>query len=173
LDETERSARFLSPVEGVSVDGMSESATDDPTTDESHTRGRGEPAGQRWLSGIVSLIGLWLAVSPLVYETGESVLWNNLLIGGAIVVLAGYNYYRISNGHSTSTGVVSLAALLALWLAVSHWVIAGQFALGGLEEASTGLLWSNVVSGLVVAALSAYIAYAGDREMSMRAATGT
>ncbi|MFB1063306.1 SPW repeat protein [Natrinema sp. H-ect4] len=152
---------------------MSESATDDPTTDESHTRGRGEPAGQRWLSGIVSLIGLWLAVSPLVYETANSVLWNNLLIGGAIVVFAGYNYYRITIDNSTSIGVMSLAALLALWLAVSHWVIAGQFALGGLEEASTGLLWSNVVSGLVVAALSAYIAYAGDREMSTQAATGT
>ncbi|WP_226041248.1 SPW repeat protein [Natrinema sp. DC36] len=152
---------------------MSESAADDPTTGEAHARGRGEPAGQRWLSGIVSLIGLWLAVSPLVYETADSVLWNNLLIGGAIVVFAGYNYYRITNGHSTSTGVMSLAALLALWLVVSQWAIAGQFALGGLEEASEGQLWSNVVSGSVAAVLSAYIAYAGDREVSRQAATGT
>lgn len=151
---------------------MSDSATDEPTG-ESHARGRGEPAGQKWLSGFVSLVGLWLAVSPLVYETAESVLWNNLLIGGAIFLLAGYNYYRITTGHSTSIGVMSLVTLLALWLAVSQWAIAGQFALGGLEEASAGLLWSNVVSGSVAAALSAYIGYAGDREVSRQAATGT
>ncbi|QLK25747.1 SPW repeat protein [Natrinema zhouii] len=151
---------------------MSESATDDPTG-ESHARGQGEPAGQKWLSGFVSLIGLWLAVSPLVYETAESMLWNNLLIGGTIFLLAGYNYYRITNGHSTSIGVMSLAALLALWLAVSQWAIGGQFALSGLEIADAGLLWNNVVSGLVAAALSAYIAYAGGRELSRQAATGT
>lgn len=152
---------------------MSESTTDDPTTGETPTRTQGEPDGQKWLSGIVSLIGLWLAVSPFVYETAQSVLWNNLLIGGAVFLLAGYNYYRITNGHPTSTGVMSLVALLALWIVVSQFAIGGQFAIGSLEVADTGLTWSNVVSGLVAAALSAYVAYAAGRSVPRGTAAGT
>ncbi|WP_226481506.1 SPW repeat protein [Natrinema amylolyticum] len=152
---------------------MSESTTNDPATGESHTRDQGEPGGQKWLSGFVSLIGLWLAASPFVYEPAQSMLWNNLLIGGAIFLLAGYNYYRISNGHPTSTGVMSLVALLALWAVVSHFAIDGQFAIDGLEVAGAGLAWSNIVSGLVAAALSAYIAYTAGRDVPRGTAAGT
>ncbi|WP_226005720.1 SPW repeat protein [Natrinema salinisoli] len=152
---------------------MSESTTDDPTTGESRTHDQGEPDGQKWLSGFVSLIGLWIAVSPVFYEQTASVLWNNVLIGTAIFLLAGYNYYRISNGHSTSTGVMSLVALLALWTAVSHFAMSGEVAMSGLEDVGQGLAWSNVVSGLIAAALSAYIAYTAGRDVPRGTATGT
>ncbi|WP_222919691.1 SPW repeat protein [Natrinema sp. SYSU A 869] len=152
---------------------MSGSTTNDPATGESHARDQGEPDGQKWLSGFVSLIGLWLAVSPFVYEPAQSMLWNNLLVGSAIFLLAGYNYYRINNAYPTSTGVMSLVALLALWMAVSHFAIAGQFAISGLEVAGTGLTSSNIVSGLVAAALSAYIAYAAGRDVPRETAAGT
>lgn len=152
---------------------MSESTTNDPATGESHARDRDDGSGRKWLSGFVSLIGLWIAVSPYVYEQAASMLWNNLLIGGAIFLLAGYNYYRLSNGHTSSTGVMSLVALLALWIAVSHWAVDGQFAMSGLEVADIGLIWSNIVSGLVAAGLSAYIAYAGGSETPRGTAAGT
>lgn len=152
---------------------MSESTTNDPTTGESRTHDQGEPDSQKWLSGLVSLIGLWMAVSPVFYEQAASVLWNNMLIGAAIFLLAGYNYYRISDGHSTSTGVMSLVALLALWMGVSHFAIGGEFAMSGLEVAGQGLAWSNVVSGLIAAALSAYIAYTAGREVPRGTAAGT
>ncbi|PCR92588.1 SPW repeat protein [Natrinema ejinorense] len=152
---------------------MSQSTTNDPATGEPHAREQGEPAGQKWLSGVVSLIGLWLAVSPFIYEAAQSMLWNNLLIGGAIFLLAGYNYYRITNGYATSAGVMSLVALLALWMMVSQFAIDGQFAMDGLEAASQGLAWSNVVSGLLGAALSAYIAYTAGRDVPRGTAAGT
>ncbi|QLG50769.1 SPW repeat domain-containing protein [Natrinema halophilum] len=152
---------------------MSESTTNEPAAGESNTRRQGEPEGQKWLSGFVSLIGLWMAVSPIFYDQAASMLWNNLLIGGAIFLLAGYNYYRITTGHSTSTGVMSLVALLALWVVVSQWAIGGQIGMSGLEVAAMGLVWSNVISGLVAAALSAYIAYAGGRGVRTGAAAGT
>lgn len=152
---------------------MSKSTTNDPTTGEPRTRDQGEPDGQKWLSGFVSVIGLWLAVSPLLYEQASAMVWNNLLIGGAIFLLAGYNYYRIVTAHPTSTGVMSLVALLALWTVVSQFAIEGQFAIDGLEAAATGLIWSNIVSGLIAAALSAYVAYTAGRGVPRGTAAGT
>ncbi|TMT85859.1 hypothetical protein E2L06_04330 [Haloterrigena sp. H1] len=151
---------------------MSESTTNDPTTGESTARQRGSD-GEKWLSGFVSLIGLWIAVSPFVYGPAASMLWNNLLVGGGIFLLAGYNYYRLANGYATSTGVMSLVALLALWIFVSQWALGGEFAMSGLEAASTALIWSNVLSGLVAAGLSAYIAYTGGREVPSGTAAQT
>lgn len=146
---------------------MSESTTE-PTA-----RRQGASDGQKWLSGFVSLIGLWMAVSPFVYEQAASMLWNNLLVGGAIFLLAGYNYYRLTNGYATSTGLMSLVALLALWVFISQWAIGGEVAMSGLEAASTGLIWSNVLSGVIAAGLSAYIAYTGGREVPSGTAAQT
>ncbi|MFA9415210.1 SPW repeat protein [Natrinema sp. HArc-T2] len=151
---------------------MSESTTNDPMRGESSARQRGSD-GEKWLSGFVSLIGLWIAVSPFVYGPAASMLWNNLLVGGGIFLLAGYNYYRLTNAYATSTGVMSLAALLALWVFISQWAIGGEFAMSGLEAASTGLIWSNVLSGLVAAGLSAYVAYTGGREVPRGTAAQT
>lgn len=151
---------------------MSESTTNEPTTGESTTRQR-DSDGEKWLSGFVSLIGLWIAVSPFVYGPAASMLWNNLLVGGAIFLLAGYNYYRLANGYVSSTGIMSLVALLALWIFVSQWAIGGEVAMSGLEAASTGLSWSNVFSGLIAAGLSAYIAYTGGREVPSGTAAQT
>ncbi|MEY7847993.1 SPW repeat protein [Natrarchaeobius sp. A-rgal3] len=148
---------------------MSESTTSDPETGDAQMRDQGEPEGQKWLSGIVSLIGLWIVVSPFVYEAAAEFTWNNVAVGGAIFLLAGYNFYRIITAHPTSTSVMSLVALLALWILVAPFALEGQFAMEGLEVAAAGLAWSNVVSGIVGAVLAAYIAYAAGR----RAPAGT
>lgn len=164
---------------------MSESPTDDPTTgeppapgtdpDETRTREQGEPAGQKWLSGIASLIGLWILLSPSVYEAAASTLWNNVIVGAAILLLAGYNYYRIVNGYPTSTGVMSLVLLLGLWTIVAPFAFAGAFAVGAVVDAGTaaeGLVWSNVVSGVLAALVAAYVAYTAGRETPTGAPAG-
>ncbi|SIR74905.1 SPW repeat protein [Natronorubrum thiooxidans] len=151
---------------------MSESTTTDPTG-EPRTREQGEPAGKKWLSGIVSLIGLWIAVSPTIYEAAASMTWNNVLVGAAIFLLAGYNYYRIVNAYPTSTSVMSLVALLALWTIAAPFAFEGQVAMEGLDVAAQGLVWSNVVSGLIMAVLAAYIAYAAGTAVRTGTAAGT
>lgn len=150
---------------------MSESTTDDPTTADPRPHEQSAPGRQRWLSGFVSLIGLWLAVAPFVYGAAPSMRWNNLLVGGAIFLLAGYNYYRLTTGDETSIGVMALVALLALWIAVSHFTIGTGFATTGLET-TDGMLWNNVVSGFIAAALAAYIAYVGGTRVEAGAAAG-
>lgn len=144
---------------------MSESPPTDRTTGETETQNRtqGEPAGQKWLSGLVSLIGLWIAASPFVYEATDAAIWNNLIVGAAIFLIAGYNYYRITNNQSTSTGAMSLVVLLGLWTLIApytlEWAVEGAVATEGLEVAAQALVWSNVVTGILTALLAGYVGY--------------
>lgn len=119
-------------------------------------------AGAKWLSGIASLLGAWIAVSPWVLEPDvvAGTLWNNVIVGAAIFLIAGYNYYRMSKGLSASAGSAGLVALLGLWMIIAPFVV---------FEVATDLLWSDVISGIIVAAIGGYNAYAG-RET---AGTGT
>lgn len=119
----------------------------------------------RWLSGIISLIGLWIAVSPFVYETTRLALWNNLAIGAAIFLLAGYNYYRMTNGYRPSVGTSSLVALLGLWAVIAPFLLDY-----GPDIGSNALVWSTMASGVAAALLSGYNAYEGRRAESGRTA---
>lgn len=147
------------------------SETDDAMTDT--IRDQREPESQKWLSGIVSVIGLWIAISPAIYEAAASITWNNVLVGGAIFLLAGYNYYRIVTDHPTSMGVMSLVALLALWTIAAPFAFEGQLAMEGLEVAAQGLVWSNVIAGILMAVLAGYVAYAARAAVRTGTVAGT
>lgn len=107
----------------------------------------------QWLSAIVALVGLYLVASPFIFEATETAIWNDTLVGTAIFLLGGYNFYRLSKDRLGSSGIASLAALLGLWALISPYVI---------EMGSTELARSTVISGLIVALLSAYSAYANN-----------
>lgn len=113
----------------------------------------------RWVSGLVSLIGLWIAVSPFLFDTTATALWNNVVVGLAIFLIAGYNYYRMARNHVASTGSASLVALLGLWALAAPFVI---------EFETETLAWSNVVAGILVALIAAYNAYASRRARTAR-----
>jgi hypothetical protein len=105
----------------------------------------------KWVSGFASLVGLWIAVSPFLYAATATAFWNDLLVGVAIFVIAGYNYYRVTSGHVSSINSASLVALLGVWTLLAPFV---------LEMGSTELFWSNLVGGALVALLAGYNAYA-------------
>ncbi|WP_227377048.1 SPW repeat domain-containing protein [Haladaptatus halobius] len=126
---------------------MSETETREQTTRRTDT---GE-SNLRWLSGFVSLVGAWIFISAFVYPTmSVASYWNNLIIGAAIFLVAGYNYYRMSKGLSASVGSSSFVALLGLWMILVPFVMA-------VGEA----FWSDVISGVIVAVVAGYNAYAG------------
>lgn len=111
----------------------------------------------KWLSGINSLLGAWLVVSPfLLTQTGGGLsasVWNNILIGVAIFLIAGYNYYRQSRDLAAGVGSSSLVALLGLWMIVAPLVV---FVI------DTGaMFWSNIVTGALVTLIAVYVAYGG------------
>lgn len=133
--------------------------TDGPLGDDS---GRGPggsddrtgPGARKWLSALVALVGLWVGASPFVYGATSIARWNNLAVGGAVFLLGAYNFYRTNEGQVPHVGIAGVAALLGLWSIVAPFVL-------GFE--SRGLIWSTAVSGLVIAALSAYNVYESRR----------
>lgn len=108
----------------------------------------------QWVSAIVALAGLGLVAYPFMFEATEAATWNDTLVGTAIFLLAGYNFYRLSKDRLASVGIASLATLLGLWALVSPAVI---------EMGSNELAMTTAAGGLIVAALSAYNAYANSR----------
>lgn len=108
----------------------------------------------QWLSAIAALVGLYLVASPFIFEATETAVWNDTLVGTAIFLLGGYNFYRLSKDRLASVDLALLAVLLGLWTLISPAVI---------EMGSTELATSTVISGLIVAALSTYSAYANSK----------
>lgn len=136
---------------------MSETPERDPETraeTDRETRGEYDTSGIKLLSGFVSLVGLWIAASPFLYDTTEMALWNNVIVGLAVFLVAGFSYYRLAKRLGPSTGSASLVALLGLWALIA------PFAMAFDNEA---LLWSNVVAGAIIALIAGYNAYASRR----------
>ncbi|ELY67608.1 SPW repeat domain-containing protein [Natrinema versiforme] len=101
------------------------------------------------VSLLVAVLGAWVALSVLVFETAAAPLWNNVLVGVVVLAAAGYNYYRVANDVPLSTGIASLIAVLGIWLIVS----------AALLEMTGGLFWSTLATGLLIAGLAGYNAY--------------
>lgn len=106
------------------------------------------------LSAIAALVGLYLVASPFIFEAMETAIRNDTLVGTAIFLLGGYNFYRLSKDRLASVDIALLAVLLGLWTLISPSVI---------EMGSTEFATSTVISGLIVAALSTHSAYANSK----------
>jgi cation transport ATPase len=163
---------------------MADSPDTDTTTDRTQTTERTaddrrtaedrrtvDLSGSKLLAGFASLIGAWIAVSPFVYgdlAAGtqlDAAGWNNVIIGAAIFLVAGYNFYRMSQDMNVSEAASGLTLLLGLWMTVS--------AIAVFDMGTEGLLWSTVVSGLAAGVIGAYNAYKGRQARDTRTAVRT
>lgn len=106
------------------------------------------PELRTWLSRLSALIGGWVFVSVASFQLSTAEFWNNVAIGGAIAILAGYSASR----NAARLGRISLSALASL---LGIWLIASPsvFELGGTAA------WSSMLSGAAVAVLSGATAY--------------
>lgn len=116
-----------------------------------------------FVSGLVAVLGAWVALSVLVYDVSQAAFWNNVAAGGVVFLAGGYNYYRQYNGVPLSVAVAALVAILGVWLVVA----AAAFAL------TTGAFWSTLVSGVLIAGLAGYNAYESREARAVAADPGT
>lgn len=105
----------------------------------------------KWVSAIVALAGLGLIAYPLMFEATEVAFWNDIIVGAAIFLFAGYNFVRLRRDRLASVGAASLTTLLGLWALASPAV---------MEMGSSELAITTAGGGLLAAVLSAYNAYA-------------
>ncbi len=105
---------------------------------------------QKTLSGLVVLAGIWEVAAPFVlgYTATTAFLWDAIIVGLALVVLAGWA--ALSNQQGTDRGLDWVNALVGLWL------IAAPFVLG--YTGVVAALWNDVLVGIVVAVLAGWAA---------------
>lgn len=102
------------------------------------------------MTGISAVVGLWVLVSAFVFGRMGAVYWNDIVVGAAIVLLAGYGAFVADKPTSTFTWTAGLAAILGAWLIVA------PFAFG---VAMSTAMWSDVASGVIVLAFAGYATY--------------
>ncbi|WP_459190743.1 SPW repeat protein [Halosimplex sp. J119] len=123
----------------------------------------------KWISLLVALLGLWMLAQSFILDPIAGNFWSDIIVGAALLVLGGYNYYRRANDQLGSVGVGAFVALLGLWL------IATPFILGSTEgtaavEADIEF-WNDIAVGLLTFLLGAYSAYeARDTDVATPAA---
>lgn len=93
-------------------------------------------SGSRWTVGILAV---WIALSAFLGFGSQDHLWNDLLVGLA-VLMAGIPLVVEAKWEGWTAGV------LGVWLVVAAFV-------PGLRE-GTGLVWDNLVVGVVLAAVA-------------------
>lgn len=101
-------------------------------------------------SGTNIAAGLWLIAAPFVltYTAVTAAMWNAILVGLAVLVLAWVRVAKPLQYEGASwTNVV-----LGLWMLVA------PFALG--YTATTAAMWNDIIVGLVVAGLGTWSALA-------------
>jgi SPW repeat len=100
------------------------------------------------ISWVNFILGLWLIVAPfaLFYRGISAALWDNVIVGIIIAVLAGWRALGKESVRMTVTSWV--VALLGLWTLVA------PFALRYAGNANA--MWNNVIVGIVVAILATY-----------------
>jgi hypothetical protein len=135
----------------------------DTTRRKRTTRNR---SGITWISGFVSLFGLWLILTVFVETLDlavltlnfgaatDAMLYNNVVVGLGILLVAGYNFYRLATGYDSSVGAMGLVSLLGLWMVVVPFLV---------EVEASDAYWSNVVSGIVVALGAGLAVYVGQQ----------
>jgi len=134
---------------------MSDTRTDAETArDTDRERATLDTGTMQWVSAIVAVAGLGLVAYPFVFESTDAAVWNDTMLGTAVFLLAGYNFYRLSKNRLASTGAAALAALLGLAALASP-----TFVEMGSEE----LAMATMAGGLVIAILSTYSAYANSK----------
>jgi len=147
---------------GTGVGDGEHSAGRDPRDESTQVANEERRRKTSVLSLLVAVLGAWVALSVLVFETAAAPLWNDVLVGLVISIAAGYNYYRLTNDIPLSTAIASLIAVLGIWLIVS----AALFGMTG------GLFWSTLAAGLLIAGLAGYNAYEAREARSVTTESG-
>lgn len=101
----------------------------------------------RGISGVNVVLGIWLIIAPFVLSLSGSVLWNDLIVGVLVLILAGVRVSKPSQGTRAASWT---NAALGAWLIIAPFV---------LSYTSSVATWNDVIVGVLIAALALWSAY--------------
>ena len=101
-------------------------------------------------SALNVLLGIWLVIAPFLlgYADVGTTLWNDVIVGAIVLILAGTRVWRPAHNRWLSwTNVV-----LGIWLAIAPFILS--------YTATTAALWNDIIVGIAVLILGAWSAIA-------------
>ncbi|OBF09113.1 hypothetical protein A5730_09215 [Mycobacterium sp. ACS4054] len=104
--------------------------------------------------GLALLTGLYVAASPWLVGFGAtgSLATSDLIVGIAAAFLA----YGFATALDRAHGLTWTMPVLGLWVVVSLWILPGV-------ALSAGMMWSNIVAGVLMTVLGLHATYFGRR----------
>lgn len=104
--------------------------------------------------GLALLTGLYVAASPWLVGFGAtgSLATSDLIVGIAAAFLA----YGFATALDRAHGLTWTMPVLGLWVVVSLWILPGV-------ALTAGMMWSNIVAGVLMTVLGVYATYFGRR----------
>ncbi len=102
----------------------------------------------KWKAWTIGILGLWLALVPFLQWGSEAHRWNDLTVG-VIVTIVGFAAARAKPWQGWTAGILGL------------WAIVAAFVPSLLS--GTGLMWNNVIVGLLMA-VAGFAALGGGEE---------
>ncbi len=105
-------------------------------------------SGIKNMNWAMAVVGVWVVIAPFVlgYASTSAALWNDIIVGVAVVILAAASAMSKAEGGVRTMDWIN--AVLGLWL------ILAPFILG--YSAVTAALWSDIVAGVVILVLSVW-----------------
>jgi hypothetical protein len=115
-------------------------------------------------SGINILAGLWLIIAPFLLGYSDLIepTWNDILVGVAVVIVAGVKMSK----PLSAAGISWVNVILGVWLIVAPFVLAYE---------AQNARWNDVVLGCIIAIFgiwSAVAAHGTTATTTMRTPTG-
>ncbi len=122
----------------------------------SYGTSRGGGQSNAWEDWTNLVLGLWLSASPWVFQftTASAAVWNALISGCIIALLAAAALYQVKKWEEWTNAVIGI------WLVVSPWV------LGFSNDPVT--TWNAVIVGLLVLCVAGWELYTLPAETSMQ-----
>jgi hypothetical protein len=100
-------------------------------------------AQARTASGVNILLGIWLIVSPWMFDYSETpAVLNSMIVGALVAILAAS---RLASLRDTAI-VSGINVILAVWTVISPWFYGYASNVGAVRD--------NVIVGVVIAALA-------------------
>jgi len=117
------------------------------------------------LSWLVVLLGIWEVLAPFIlgYSSKAGALWDAIILGIALIILAGWA--ALSNQVSTVKLLDWINVVLGVWLIIAPFIV--RYTNIGAA------LWNDIIVGILVVVLAGWAALLAPRAESQMAQSGS